>query len=746
MVSERPGPTRSSEERRSAQLLAGLVLLVPCIWLALGWRWHLLVGGNDLSLLLAPAMNRLLLAHGDFDAFLYDPAWLGGSKLRDILGTLPLHRVLARLPLSAVTLLNLTVFFAQVLYGHLAARSARALATLFEPSSAATKAELPIALIAAFAPVLAWRVAYGHVFILLGALALPAAGALVVLARAGQLSMTCCAVLVLALLHALPHVGLQPVVYGIIFGLPLLIGLSTTARDKRRTWWRGVTPLLLALAAALLISLPELLALVHHFAGSDAPRGFRSESFTYSYLVANMRDWLASFPWVLHPSWSGRDGFELHETNYPIGPVLLFGALWPRRGLGLFAWLCAGLALALAFSMNLRPLSTVLVAALPPLDLFRIPARALLPVSLALLPVLLALPLRCLPSGLARRDGWLVPIAVALVALGRVAGEALLWVVVLASVALALRGRAAPSVNALLLLLALASVLGFQQRLLPFSSREQLIERPAADGERAKRAMPELRSPLVRVVSSDAKRTPTNHLYAMGLSSPEGYNLLNARLVRLYCAWLGVPYQAGVSWIDLDPEAAYFPKAAALYNVVARLRTDGRALRLERLPTEGAPLWLSRSLTARASHDELVRMLDAKSLRATAPFVATDPDAQELPAVHCDAPDAPIEYALTNGPVILEARLPTGRKGACPLTLAMTYAGDATAHGRRGATWRPLRTFPAYGALQAMLVPADVEAVQLRIEAYRPIWALLAAALGVLPLGVLFVLARRRAR
>src|SRR3954464_11742680 len=109
----------SSEERGSALLVLSLGLLVPLVWLALGWRWHLLVGANDLSLLLVPAMRRLLAVGGDFDAFLYDPAGWGGSELRDILGALPLHRLLAAWPIDAVTLLNVSAFFAQLLYGFL---------------------------------------------------------------------------------------------------------------------------------------------------------------------------------------------------------------------------------------------------------------------------------------------------------------------------------------------------------------------------------------------------------------------------------------------------------------------------------------------------------------------------------------------------------------------------------------------------------------------------------------------------
>jgi hypothetical protein len=736
----------SSEERGSALLVLSLGLLVPLVWLALGWRWHLLVGANDLSLLLVPAMRRLLAVGGDFDAFLYDPAWLGGSELRDILGALPLHRLLAAWPIDAVTLLNLSAFFAQLLYGFLAARSAHALCCSMVPAAdgggASWPVQLLIGVLAAFAPIVAWRIAYGHLFILFGALALPAACALVLLVRAERLTITCTAVCLTAFAHALPHVGQQPVVYGALFGMPLLAAVTFAAAPRSHAL-RATGLLALACAAALLCSLPVVTGLWHQFAGSDLPRGLRARPVTYSYLVASARDWLGTLAWAL-PTWSGRPRFEWHETNYPLGALVLALALWPRRrlGLGVPIALALSLVLLLAFSMDLRPLSSLLLWLVPPLRLFRVPARAALPLLLALYPLLLGLLVARLPRRALRRDAWIVPAALALCLLPGLLRELASWAAVAFAVVAALRWPArAPSSPALLALLALGSALGFQARLLKFPTREALIDGPARLGEQIRRELPELQSPLVRTVSAPDPR-PNNTLYALGLSSLSGYNLLNERMLRLYCALLGVPYQPGVSLISVDARSGYFPKLAALYDIVAEL--DLRDGRLEPLPRSGSPVWFSEGFVERASFDELAARLDPRELQRITPIVSSDRAASALPRVDCHSQPHDIPYSTGPGPRIVTVQLTAPRSADCPLTIALNYSADFRARGRAaGGSWAMLRTYPAYGALLGVIVPREVRELEVRMDPERPIGGDAAVLLGLALAAGLLVYARR---
>ncbi|HKU39427.1 MAG TPA: hypothetical protein VJR89_14815 [Polyangiales bacterium] len=733
----------SSEERGSALLLLLLVLCVPLVWLALGWRPQLLVGANDLSLLLVPAMRRLLAVSGDFDAFQYDPAWLGGSELRDILGELPLHHVLGAAGLDAVDLLNLTAFFAQVLYGHLAARGAYAVYGLARPDAerGSWLAQLLIGLCAAFTPLLAWRIGYGHLFIVFGALALPAACTLVLLVRAERLTTSCAAVILLAFAHALPHVGQQPVLYGAVFGLPLLAALIFGSAS-RRSRLQSIAVLALACAAALGCTLPALIGLWQQFAGSDLPRGLHAQPVTYTYLVATLRDQLGSLIWYL-PRWTGRARFEWHETNYPIGPLLLALCFWPRAALGRrpLLGLAASFGLALAFAAHFKPISSLLLALVPPLGLFRVPARVALPLGLAVYPLLAGCLLVRAPRGWQRRDLGLVPVALALFLLSAGWRELAIWGVFLSLFLPALR---VPSAPALLSLLALGSALSFSERLLPFPSRDALLTRPAELGAQLLAAAPELRSPLVRVATAPERR-PNNTLYSIGVSGLSGYNLVNERMLRLYCALLGVPYQPGVSAISVDPGASYFPKLAALYDIVARL--DLAQGRLEPLPRLGSPLWFSETLAPRASFEDLVRRLDARDLRRIAPFVSSDRAVHTLPQLQCHSEPHDIPYSTGTGPRILSAQLSGTRSGLCPLTIAMNYSADFEARGRLpSGAWQPLRSYPVYGALLGVLVPSEVRELELRMEPRRPLAGTLAQLLGLVLTAGMLAYPRRSGR
>src|SRR4029077_12717989 len=82
----------------------------------------------------------------------------------------------------------------------------------------------------------------------------------------------------------------------------------------------------------------------------------------------------------------------LHERNFPIGPfACVLIALWPR---GRARWLAVGVivsaVLAVMFAGDVPPLSRALLAAVPPLGAFRVPARAILPLLVFVPPLTLA--------------------------------------------------------------------------------------------------------------------------------------------------------------------------------------------------------------------------------------------------------------------------------------------------------------------------------------------------------------------
>jgi hypothetical protein len=75
----------------------------------------------------------------------------------------------------------------------------------------------------------------------------------------------------------------------------------------------------------------------------------------------------------------------------------------------------------------------------------------------------------------------------------------------------------------------------------------------------------------------------------------------------------------------------------------------------------------------------------------------------------------------------------------CPLVLATNYAEALEAWGRASSTQESpqrLRTFPAYGALLGVLVPAGVREVEVRPRPWPPPFTLGLAVVGGLLLGV----------
>ena len=103
--------------------------------------------------------------------------------------------------------------------------------------------------------------------------------------------------------------------------------------------WDQFHPLEEALRAMGIVVWP----MIEYATGSDAARSLSEVSVVYSYTTATWRDWQSSLLWGLELVQSGRPPDLRHETNYPLGPLLLFLFLvpWGR---------CRGLAVGMAAS------------------------------------------------------------------------------------------------------------------------------------------------------------------------------------------------------------------------------------------------------------------------------------------------------------------------------------------------------------------------------------------------------------
>jgi len=383
-----------AREAGDALLLALAAAMVPATWrLLLGWSWPDLIAGHDGIATVFLAIRELVEAHGRWSELAYRADLFGGMKVRDAIGPLPILALLARLPLSPTAVFNVFTFVIQAIIAFLGVRTATDLAATWSPGPRASGLERAAGVwMCGFAPALAWRLGHGHHTLVVGGLPFLAAAALLVAAGAGTVTVTLVIVATAALVNGILFTGHQMVLYGAVFGGPILLGLWKSSGGRPRAL------LALACLAALLVALPGFWGVLAHAAGTDSLRALGRMRLTYAWLTSEPLDWIASIPWTRGAVPFRRPVLFHHEVNYAAGPLLALLALVPwRRARALALGLGASVTLVLLFSMDVRPFSDALLALVPPLNTFRVPPRAIL-------PALGALPVLALAAVLARRD------------------------------------------------------------------------------------------------------------------------------------------------------------------------------------------------------------------------------------------------------------------------------------------------------------------------------------------------------
>jgi hypothetical protein len=582
----------------------------------------------------------------------------------------------------------------------------------------------------AFAPVLGWRLGYGHLTLVAGTLPYLAALALIAALGAGTLGRVCLAVCAAAVATGVLFTGHQMVLYGAVFGGPILLGLWATVGRRRRD---------LAVAAAIvlgafLLVLPDFYGVLRHALGTDSLRSLSGMRLTYGYLTAHPRDWLGSLAWTREAIAPWRQVDQHHEVNSPFGPMLLLAvALVPwRQARALALGLLASVLMALVFSMDLEPFSDALLL-FPPLGSFRVPTRAMVP-ALHLLPVL----------GLAgallhdARGRWLAAAAAAGAAIALAPPlfrEVAAWALALACLAQTAR----PVRAAAFVALAAAGVGAFHERLPPFAAGDALLARARALGARAVRHEPALRSPLARVRPAfEWPELLANTAFAAGLSSLDGYYFPQRRFVELVSALRWQPYSPNALLLRFPPDHVSSRLLYQLYDVGWTLHEDGTVRPLG--PTAGAA-WFSagigRTWRYQDLREELRRPPDGLHREAHRRLWLMADDLhvwrahlpETLAPACAEAAVLGVEAPGREGLAAARVRAPAD----CPLTFAMNYADNLRATAVRPTGAVAAAVFPAYGALAGVWVPGG--ATEVRIEAVpaalplAPLWRVLGLAL-----------------
>jgi hypothetical protein len=762
--------TRLRREVDDVATLALVVLVVPLTWtLLLGWAWPRAIAGHD-----ALAHDLLMIrevAGGDgWSSLVFRPDLLGGFKGRDVLGPFPLVPLLAALGLSPVAISVMAAFAVQALLGVLACRAAGDVAAGWSGGGRELTwlERLATVWLGAFAPMLAWRLGHGHLNLVVGLLPFAAALALVAAAAARTVTATLVALTAAAVVLGLLHSGQQIVVSGVVFGAPVLIGAWISLGGR---WPQLAAPALVA-AGAFLLALPGFWPMLSHARNSDAPRVLGQATVTYDFITATARDWLTSIPWTIAALPAARATSLHHEVNYPAGPLLLLLVAVPwRRARALGVGLGLGLAAVLVVSMDLAPLSSALLALLPPLRSFRVPERAVLPWLWALGVVAVAALVgraeaadresgeTSVPRATRRRGAktagtspawWrpyvvvlALPLAGALWLMPSTVREVAAWALAAAAVVPS-RWRRWPAIPAtiVVLVLGVSSVAAFRERLLPFPDAASVLAEAARLGDTARRAKPELGSSLTRVrLDLSMPALATNTAFAAGLSGLEGYAVPPRRFAALLFALREERYESTAVFFALPPGDRAFPVLRQLYNVTWEVALPSRnRLALNPLGPAAGPAWFSASVTRARDLAALAGELRAagEGLHQRAGEVLWLDGADPLTA------GAALPAALDRGcrdarVLSVEAPRParqivarTETTAVCPLTFAMNFTEDLRASAVLGDGRRlPVAVFPGYGALASVLAPAGSAEIRVHAEPPRLPWALAWAALGL---------------
>lgn len=602
----------------------------------------------------------------------------------------------------------------------------------------------------AFAPYLGWRIAYGHPTIAAGLLPFAAGFALLAAAGAGRVGAVLLVLATAATVNGLLFIGQQVVFYGAVFGAPVLAGIWLMAPRRRR----ALAVAAAATAGAFLVALPWFWAMLAHALSSDALRPLGGMVVTYTYLTAEARDWLTSLPWTVRSLPAAREVALHHEINHPFGSIVLLLALLPRRGRPLAVGIGASVLVTVLFSMDVRPLSTALIAALPPLGAFRVPTRAVLPV----LSVLPAVALGALAArGAGEREGdrrawWaaVVLIPALVVMLPSVARELALWAAV--SALLLLRPWPPAAAAAVMAALAAGSVAGFRDRVPELPDARALLAEARAVGDAARAQQPELARPLVRaLVVPEAADFSANTALAAGLASLDGYYFPTRRFVALVCALRDLPYRPSAILLRF-PEHEHAGRALfQLYNQAFRVESGPEGVVTSPLIATSGPAWFASETARVANVDALARALKAPGdalhevARRTVFLLEDDPAvaAAGLPSGPRPQCASARVVRLDAAPGAVRVRVDVDSPADCPLVLALNYVEtwQAAAFGRDGRR-RAATVFPANGAMTGVWTPAGTTSVELSAVVRRPplpaAWVLAGSGLVLLA----FLLAR----
>lgn len=721
---------REARELGLVGVLFGSILLA---WVILfGWRPGFLISGNDGILGTQPNFRDFIESGGRWDSFLYHYAPLGGAPGHDLIGFSPLHEWLVSFGLSHYSLELFLGFFVQLVFAYFGLLIFESLRRI-----AGNKDELPmpfrvlVGVGCAFQPYLAWRIYYGHELILQGLAVFVVFLASFLSFHTARMTLTGVLFSLLALCTAFSSSGQQLILYGAVFGFPILLGLfldlaAGKDRASRLRCSRSLfTAIALSLTALLLVS-DRFASMLVGALGAGAARSLGAGVLTYSYVTADVSDFWSSLPASLALNPPLRPFFFWHEVNYGLGAAVLLLLLLARKQLPrLMTGMLVSFGLAWAFAADFEPVSRNLLRLVPPLASFRVPHRAVLPFASLLFP---------LASWVAfSNDAWISRLRLrpwVLASLFLIGGfllvrisvpglELVVWIAALGALFARQKGTGSRAIwaGAAWIGVLIFGWVGFLDRAvepIPIASVDSTMH-----GLRQKilMAAPELQNPLNRSkLRIDARAYGMNLGHALGLSTIEGATFPMAGFSRLASALGRVPYDPTRIGFAFDERSPEWQALRQIYHVENTIHLEAGVPVVKKVPGSAGAAWIPARVTEVGDWDSLADTLlekrdrlgealrqesyvlrDSSGRRAGVVSVATAiaPDCSGAKVIRVDA-------RYSSQTIELRAEAPAG----CLLVVSVNHTSKWRAQTEDGET---LETLPVLGAVTGIRLgsPAD---------------------------------------
>lgn len=740
---------RPSLETNDLLQLLVAVVLVPITWLILlEWNGADSIAAQDALSMHYPALKDFVARNGDWTRILYRPQIFGGVAIHDM-GLLYLPFTLfTKLGLTPLQVLNFTWLLIQIAFSLVTSRLAIDLVGMFEERPQGELVSFNIfyraalTWLTAFAPIVGWRLSYGHLNLILGSLLFIVGMALLLAIARGTLTWVFAAISATVAWTLFPSAGQQMVVYSVVFGVPLLLCFAWPHRHLLRKIEIRYTfaAIVLIVLGAMGVGMLRYAGILHLPFSGELSRGF-GESAVYSFQTISLHALVSSFFWSRSLTGTGFNQGYIHEFQLTVGPILLLLVFFAWKKMKLFSVaLIAMLVVFLLFSFRVEPVASLLSHRYSPLSAFRCPHRSLFLLFLLIPPFASAAFLSRFYFATEKLEMRAVVVFIFIGGLSffisSTIREAIAWAVVSAIVWSGISRRKQDWLAPAFFLLAILSVSAFKERLLPFAPQDTIENRNGQIPPEIIR-LPHFRNPLYRTVFEIKHYGFSENLaYAIGASTVNGYWYPSARFFRLASAISETPLGSMSQLVHFPVQSKRMESFRILYNVTTEVGFSAQKniVAAGLGPTAG-PAWFSAMIERVPSYSELASRLRGDNLLAQLKNVAyltqDDPLVARtiLPDVNCK--DASLqEMQIHDGgqKFIIALQTPS----ACPLTVSTNYFSHFAGSAKmKDGSIQVIPTFPSYGALLATLVPANATSVLLEAKPYCPTWAWLAFFAGL---------------